>query len=69
MGRKLKNGIASKRKKNNKRPYPSYEWDKLNDIINRDLAYGEEPCEMSEEDYQDFLYRVATGNPDIITED
>ncbi len=56
-------------KKNNKRPYPSYEWDKLNDIINRDLRYGEETCEMTEEDYQDFLDRVATENPDIITED
>lgn len=68
-GTKIEKWYRLKTKKNNRRPYPSYEWDKLNDIINRDLEYGEEPCEMSEEDYRDFLYRVVTENPSIITED
>ena len=68
-GTKIEKWFRLKTKKKNGRPYPSYEWDKLNDIINRDLEYGEEPCEMSEEDYRDFLYRVVMENPSIITED
>ncbi len=58
--------LKTKRKKTN--PEPSYEWDKLNDIINGDLDYDEEPCEMSEKDYQHFLKKVAKRNPGIILE-
>lgn len=68
-GTEIKKWYRLKTKKKNGKPYPSYEWDKLNDIINADLEDWQEPCEMSEEDYQNFLDRVATDNPDIITED
>lgn len=68
-GTKIEKWYRLKTKKNKKKPYPSYEWDKLNDIINRDLDIGEEPCEMSEKDYQHFLKKVVKKNPHIITED
>ena len=66
-GTEIEKWFRLKTKKKKGIPYPSYEWNKLNDIINRDLEDGQTPCEMSEEDYQNFLDRVATENPDIIT--
>ncbi len=68
-GTKIKKWCRLKTKKENGEPKPSYRWDKLNDIINSGLDDDEEPCEMSEEDYQDFLKKVAKRNPDIITKD
>lgn len=68
-GTKIEKWYRLKTKMKNKKPYPSYDWEKLNDIINRDLEDDKMSCEMSEEDYQDFLDMVATENPDIITED
>ncbi len=68
-GTEIKKWYRLKTKKEGKKSRPSYEWEKLNNIINKDLKKGVEPCEMSEKDYQDFLNRVVTKNPDIITED
>lgn len=68
-GTEIKKWYRLKTKKKKTKPEPSYEWDKLNDIINNDLDDDEEPCEMSEKGYQHFLKKVAKNNPDIITED
>lgn len=68
-GTKIEKWYRLKTKKKKTKPEPSYEWDKLNDIINSDLDDDEEPCEMSEKDYQHFLKKVVKRNPDIITED
>lgn len=68
-GTRIKKWYRLKTKNKKKKPEPSYKWDKLNDIINNDLDDEEEPCEMSEKDYQHFLKEVAKSNPDIITED
>lgn len=68
-GTEIEKWYRLKTKKKKTKPEPSYEWDKLNDIINSDLDDDEEPCEMSEKDYQHFLKKVAKRNPDIITED
>lgn len=51
-------------------PQPNYRWDELNKIINSYKTEGVDifPCSMSEEDYQEFLCRVARNNPNIISE-
>lgn len=43
-----------------KRPIPIFRWDKLNDLMR--IPTGT----MSEEDYNTFLKRIITNNPDII---
>lgn len=58
-GTEIEKWYRLKTKKEKKKSRPSYEWEKLNDIINRDLKKGEKSCEMSEEDYQHFLEKVA----------
>ena len=68
-GTKIKKWHRLKTITRNKIPIPSYRWDKLNKIINKDLDNGAELCNMSEEDYQDFLKEVVTDNPDIISEE
>ena len=67
-GTKIEKWYRLKTRKKNGIPYPSYEWDKLNDIINKGIENGEVVCKMSEEGYAKFLDRVATENPGIITE-
>ena len=49
---------------------PKFHWDELNDIINSHKTEGFDlpPCNMNEEDYEAFLRRVATNNPNIITD-
>lgn len=68
-GTEIKKWYRLKTKKEGKKSRPSYEWEKLNNIINKDLKKGVKPCEMSEKDYQNFLKKVAKGNPNIITKD
>lgn len=65
-GTKIEKWYRLKTKKKGGELYPSYEWEKLNSIINRDLEHGKKPCEMSEKDYQDFLDRVVRKNRQII---
>ena len=50
--------------------YPKFHWEELNDIINSHKTEGFdlEPCNMNEEDYEAFLRKVATNNPNIITD-
>lgn len=67
-GTKIEKWYRLKTRKKNGIPYPSYEWDKLNEIINKGIENGEVVCKMSEEGYAKFLDRVATENPGIITE-
>ncbi len=49
---------------------PKFHWDELNEIINSHKTEGFdlEPCNMNEEDYEAFLRKVATNNPNIITD-
>lgn len=68
-GTKIEKWHRLKTKRNKNKPYPAYEWEKLNEIINRELSCYKAPCEMSEEGYQDFLKQVAMKNPSIITAD
>ena len=68
-GTEIKKWHRLKTIKKDKIPIPSYRWDKLNDFINQDLDKDAELCSMSEEDYQDFLKKVVTRNPDIISKE
>lgn len=68
-GTKIKKWHRLKTKIKNKTPLPSYEWDNLNDIVNEALDNDAEWCNMSEEDYQDFLKKVVKNNPEIISEE
>lgn len=68
-GTEIKKWYRLKTKKEGKKSRPSYEWEKLNNIINEDLKKGMKPCEMSEKDYQNFLKKVAKENPNIITKE
>lgn len=47
---------------------PDYKWEKLNILINENKTAGFdlEPCNMTEEDYQEFLARIATYNKALI---
>lgn len=49
---------------------PKFRWDELNDIINtyKTEGFDLKPCNMNEEDYEDFLRKVAISNPNIITD-
>lgn len=49
---------------------PKFKWDELNEIINTNKTegYNLPPCNMTEEDYQEFIKKVATENPNIISE-
>lgn len=49
---------------------PKFRWEDLNEIINSNKTEGFDlpPCNMSEEDYQDFIRQVATANPNIISD-
>lgn len=50
--------------------YPKFRWELLNDIINRYKTEGFNlpPCNMSEEDYENFLRDVASNNPNLLNE-
>lgn len=59
LGTRTKNGIK----------IPDYKWADLNALINNNKTQGSNvpPCDMSEDDYQSFLSRVATANKNLIT--
>lgn len=50
-------------------PYPDFKWAVLNNYINEYKTEGLSlpPCSMSEDDYEDFLFRVSTANHGLIT--
>lgn len=48
-------------RKKNKKPYPVYNWEKLNELMRLD-----ENNQLSEEDYRLFLQRVATTNKRLL---
>lgn len=57
-------------RKQNGHMLPKYHWDDLNDIINKHKTKGSElsPCNMSEEEYESFLFEVAKNNPNIVSD-
>ena len=59
LGTRTKNGIK----------YPDYKWETLNSLVNRNKTEGFEipPCQMNEEDYENFLNRIASYNRNLIT--
>lgn len=48
---------------------PVYKWQTLNTIINtyKTQGYNLPPCNMTEEEYQTFLMRIANANRNLIT--
>lgn len=54
----------------NGKTLPKFRWEILNDIINTHKTKGFDlpPCNMSEEEYENFLLEVARNNPDIISD-
>ena len=59
LGTRTRNGIK----------IPDYKWADLNALINNNKTHGLNlsPCDMSEDDYQSFLSRVASANKNLIT--
>lgn len=59
LGTKTRNGIR----------YPDYKWSLLNDLINKYRSEGEElpPCNMNEDDYEQFLSNISSLNHGLIT--
>lgn len=47
--------------------YPSYQWDKLNAIINKDLPKGTKQIALTEDDFRDFVTKTVKANHEIIT--
>ena len=60
LGTKICNGVK----------VPDFKWDSLNGLIKRHRTEGADisPCNMSEEDYQNFLKNVALENRELITD-
>lgn len=50
--------------------YPDFKWASLNALISnhRTEGFNLPPCAMSEQEYEEFLARVATANRDLITD-
>jgi len=66
-GTSIEKWYRLKSKKTGTKYEPVYLWDSLNQIINSNNITGiSEPCNMSEDDYQNFLKQVAIANPNII---
>ena len=59
--------LSTKTKKNQQ--LPDYKWEILNKLVNANKTQGNSlpACNMSEEDYEAFLKKVATVNPKLIT--
>lgn len=50
------------------RHIPDYKWDDLNNVINENSIVPDiAPCNMSEDEYTEFIRNIATQKPDIIT--
>lgn len=47
---------------------PVFKWDKLNNIINQNIPKGMNELELKEEDFEIFIKKVITANPNIIKE-
>lgn len=49
---------------------PAYKWDILNNIINSHVITDIKPtCNMTEDDYQNFLKQIIQANSEIISEE
>ena len=59
LGTKIRKGVR----------IPDYKWATLNEYVNQYATEGSNlpPCEMREDDYEDFLTAVATANQLLIT--
>lgn len=60
LGTRTRNGVKQ----------PDYKWSILNELINKNRTEGHQlpPCEMTEDDYEAFLTRVASANHGLITD-
>lgn len=57
LGSSKKRGVIS----------PSYQWDKLNAIINKDLPKGTTKIALTENDFEAFVTKTVKANHEIIT--
>lgn len=59
--------LGSKRR--NCQIIPDFKWEKLNDLISNHRSQGFKlpRCQMSEDDYERFLFNIASQNNDLIT--
>ena len=52
------------------RHIPDYKWDYLNSLINENSTMSfSAPCDMSEDEYIEFIHSIAIQSPDIITDE